>query len=199
MLKRGRSGPFVDPSLTASQSHHVWIPSVSRNILAASAERAGASDREALFFPSISAVAHILVDPAGHHHVVLRGNGLVLQLVITGADIVREPVRLTVVMGGAGSLERTVLHLTDLRRILSIDRAQSPISSWTARALNRRDSLVVFDCLATGGTERAAGAILHGASAVARDWRHGSLRQRIRRDRLRAETFIFGGYRTLLK
>ncbi len=199
MLKRGRSAPFVDPSQTALQSRHIWLTSASRSVLYASAERAGVSDRDALFFPAVSAVEHILIDPAGHQHVLLRGNGLVLQLAITGADVVREPVRLNIVTGGAGSLERTVVHLTDLRRILSIDRTQPPVSSWTARALNRRDSLVVFDCLAAGGTEREAGAILHGATAVARDWRHGSLRQRIRRDRLRAENLVFGGYRALLE
>lgn len=199
MLKRGRSAPFVDPSQTALKSRHIWLTSASRSVLSVSAERAGVSDREALFFPAMPAVEHILVDPAGHQHVLLRGNGLVLQLAITGADIVREPVRLSIVTGGAGLLERTVTHLMDLRRILLSNHAQARARSWTARTLNRRDSLVVFDCLAAGGTEREAGGILYGAAAVARDWRHGSIRQRIRRDRLRAENFIFGGYRALLE
>ncbi len=87
----------------------------------------------------------------------------------------------------------------DLRRILLTNHAQTQTPRWTARTLNRRDSLVVFDCLAAGGTEREAGSILYGDAAVARDWRHGSIRQRIRRDRLRAESFIFGGYRALLE
>jgi hypothetical protein len=199
VLKRGRSAPFVDPSQTALQSRHIWLTSASRSVLSASAERAADSDQDALFFPAIPAVEHILIDPTGHQHVLLRGNGLVLQLAIAGADILRESVRLTIVAGGAGLLERTVSHLIDLRRILLTIHAQSHVPSWTARTLNRRDSLVVFDCLAGGGTEREAGAILHGATAVARDWRHGSLRQRIRRDRLRAENFIFGGYRALLE
>ena len=101
--------------------------------------------------------------------------------------------------GGTGLLERTVSHLMDLRRILLTNHAQAHVPSWTARTLNRRDSLVVFDCLAAGGTEREAGGILYGVAAVARDWRHGSIRQRIRRDRLRAENFISGGYRALLE
>ena len=199
MLKRGRSAPFVDPSQTALKSRHIWLTSASRSVLSASAERAGVSDREALFFPAMPAVEHILIDPAGHQHVLLRGNGLVLQLAVTGADIVREPVRLSIVTGGAGLLERTVSHLMDLRRILLSNHAHAQVPGWTARTLNRRDSLVVFDCLAAGGTEREAGGILYGAAAVARDWRHGSIRQRIRRDRLRAENFIFGGYRALLE
>jgi len=51
-------------------------------------------------------VEHILVDPAGGQHVLLRGTGLVLQLAITGADIVQEPVRLSIAIGGASLLER---------------------------------------------------------------------------------------------
>jgi len=198
VLKRGCSAPFVDPSQTALQSSHIWLTSATRSVLSASAERAGVSDREALFFPAISAVEQIVIDPAGQQHVLLRGNGLVLQLAIAGADIVQEPVRLSIVTGGAGLLERTLSHLMDLRRILMINHAHAHVP-WTARTLNRRDSLVVFDCLTAGGTEREAGGILYGAAAVARDWRHGSIRQRIRRDRLRAKNFIFGGYRALLE
>ncbi len=199
MPKRGRSAPFVDPSQTALKSHHIWLASASRVVLSAAAERTDDSDREALFFPAIPAVEHILVDPAGDQHVLLRGTGVVLQLSITGADIVREPVRLSIVIGGTSLLERTVSQLLDLRRILLSHQAQVHVPGWTARTLNRRDSLIVFDCLAAGGTERQAGGILYGDTAVARDWRHGSIRQRIRRDRLRAESFIFGGYRALLE
>lgn len=198
MLKRGRSAPFVDPSLTALESRHFWMPPAGQTILKASAEQANRSDREALFFPTLPAVEHILIDPWGHQHVLLRGNNLVLQLEIEGADIVEEPVKLTIVTGGSRLLGRTVSLLAVLRRILSSRSAQAP-SSWPARTLNRRDSLVVFDCMTAGSTEREAGILLHGAETIARDWRRASLRQRIRRDKLRAEEFVFGGYRDLLK
>lgn len=198
MLKRGRSDPFVDPLLTALESRHFWMPLAGQSILMASAEQASRSDCEALFFPELPAVEHVLIDPAGHQHVLLRSNDLVLQLEIEGADIVREPVKLTVVTGGSRLLGRTVSQLAILRRILSTRPVQAP-SSWPARTLNRRDSLIVFDCMTAGSSEREAGAILHGAETVARDWRRASLRQRIRRDKLRAEEFVFGGYRELLK
>lgn len=199
MLKRGRSDPFVDPSLTALAAPHIWMPPAGQSILTASAERAHPSDREALFFPKLPAVEHILIDPAGHQHVLLRGNDFVLQLEIEGADIVKEPVKLTIVAGGPRMLGQTVSQLAVLRRILSKRPVRSPLPSWPARTLNRRDSLIVFDCMTAGSSEREAGVILHGAEAVARDWRRASLRQRIRRDKLRAEEFIFGGYRELLK
>ena len=142
---------------------------------------------------------HILIAPNGRQHVVLRAHGLVLQLEIDGADILKEPVTLTIVTRGVGLLGRTVAHLTDLRRILSSTLEHAPPPSWTARTLNRRDGLIVFDCMSAGGTEREAGTILFGPEAVHRDWRRGSLRQRIRRDKVRGEEFVFGGYRKLLK
>ncbi len=174
------------------------MPPAGQSILTASAERAGQSDRDALAFSKLPAVQHVLIDPAGRQHVLLRGNDLVLQLEIEGADIVREPVKLTIVTGGPKLLGRTVSQLAVLRRILSKRRVQAP-SNWPARTLNRRDSLLVFDCMTAGSSEREAGIILHGAETVARDWRRASLRQRIRRDKLRAEEFVFGGYRNLLK
>lgn len=175
------------------------MPPAGQTILNATAERTSPSDGEALFFPKLSAVEHILIDPAGRQHVLLRANGIALQLEIDGADIVRGPVKLTIVTGSVGLLGRTASQLTDLRRILSTHPEQASVASrWTARALNRRDGLIVFDCMTAGGTEREAGTILYGAAAVQRDWRRGSLRQRIRRDKLRAEEFVFGGYCKLL-
>lgn len=199
MSKRGRSAPFVEPSLTALESRHIWMPPAGQSILSASAERAKCSDGEALFFPQIPAVEHILIDPTGRQHVVLRAHGLALQLEIDGADIIKEPVMLTIVTGGVGLLGRTVSLLTDLRRVLSRHPEQVSSPNWTARTLNRRNGLIVFDCMTAGGTEREAGTILYGAAAVQRDWRRGSLRQRIRRDKVRAEEFVFGGYRKFLK
>ncbi len=200
MLKRGRSAPFVEPSLTALDSRHIWMPQAGEAILTASAAPARRSDAGTLFFPEIPAVEHILIDPTGRQHVLLRGHGIALQLEIDGVDIVKEPVTLTVVTGSAGLLGRTASQLTHLRRILSTHPATPPaVPRWTARTLNRRDGLIVFDCMTAGGTEREAGTILFGAETVQRDWRRGSLRQRVRRDKLRGEEFVFGSYRKLLK
>jgi hypothetical protein len=176
------------------------MPQTGQAILTASAAPARRSDAGALIFPELSAVEHILIDPNGRQHVLLRANGIALQLKIDGADIINEPVTLTIVTGAVSLLGRTASQLTHLRRILSTHTASaSSVSHWTARTLNRRDGLIVFDSMTAGGTEREAGTILFGAEAVQRDWRRGSLRQRIRRDKLRGEEFVFGGYRKLLK
>ena len=197
MRKRGHSAPFVDPALTASESHHFWVVPDRQKVLAVVAERATPTDRDAVLVPQLRGVDHILVDAAGTQHVLLRANGRVVQLEIVGADIVNKYVRLNISPCRLDCLGRAALEMTDLHRVLS--NASAPAQRSTARALNRRDGFIVFDCLMAGGTEREAGTFIHGAAAVALDWRQGSLRQRVRRDRQRAEQFVAQGYRDLLR
>jgi hypothetical protein len=169
----------------------------SQKVLAVVAERATPIDRDAVFIPQLRGVEHILIDGSEHQHVLLRANGRVVQLEIVGANILSEHVRLTISPRNFDWLGRAALEMTDLHRVLS--GASVPAQRPTARALNRRDGFIVFDCLMAGGTEREAGTFIHGAAAVAQDWRQGSLRQRIRRDRQRAEQFVAEGYRDLLR
>lgn len=193
MLKRGRSAPFVDPSLTALESHHIWVLPDGQNLLSVVAERISPTDSRAVFVPSLRGVAHILIDAHGQQYILLRANGRALQIEIEGADILNEQVALNISPRRIEWLGLAASQMSDLHRILSGSPATAPLS--TARSLNRRDSLIVFDCLMAGGTEREAGIIIHGVEAIARDWRQGSLRQRVRRDRQRAEKFISEGYR----
>jgi hypothetical protein len=195
--KRGRFAPFVDPSLTAFESHHIWILPDSQKVLSVVAEQSSPTDDRALFVPRLPGVEHILIDAEGHHHVLLRGKGRALQLEIVGADLLSKHVVLTISPRRIDWLGRAASQMSDLHRILS--GAPAPAPTWTARNLNRRDSFIVFDCMMAGGTEREAGTMIHGAAAVAKDWRQGSLRQRVRRDRQRAEQFVSEGYRDFLR
>ncbi len=169
----------------------------SQKVLTVVAERATPTDRDAVFVPQLRGVEHIFIDAAENQHVLLRANGRVLQLEIAGADILSEHVRFTISPRRLDWLGRAASEMTDLHRVLS--GAAAPAQRATARAINRRDGFIVFDYLMAGGTEREAGTFIHGAAAVAQDWRHGSLRQRIRRDRQRAEQFVAEGYRDLLR
>jgi hypothetical protein len=179
------------------ESHHIWILPDGQKVLSVVAEQTSPTDSRAVFVPSLRGVEHILIDAERHQHVLLRTNGRALQLEIAGADILSEHVALTISPRRIDWLGRAAARMSDLHRILS--SAPAPAQTWTARTLNRRDSLVVFDCMTAGGTEREAGTIIHGAAAVAQDWRQGSLRQRVRRDRQRAEHFVSKGYRDLLR
>lgn len=198
MPKRGRSVPFVDPTLTALEARHVWMPPAGQAILSAVAERADRTDQGAVRVPELAAVEHILIDPEGRQHVLMRANGAVLQLEIEGADIVSGPVMLTFMTRGVDALGRTASQLADLRRILSADAA-ALAPRWTTRTRNLRDGFVVYDCKTAGGRYREAAIVLHGAAAVKQSWREGALPARMRRNWQRAERCVSGGYRVFLK
>lgn len=199
MLKRGRSAPFIDPSLTALEARHIWMPAPGQPILSAVAERVGRVDQHAVLIPELPVVEHILIDPEGRQHVLLRADGCAFQLQIEGADVVSGPVALTFLIRGIKSLGRTAQHLSDLRRILSVDAtAASAEPRWTTRARNLRDALVVFDGRAAGVGYRQAADVLHGTNTVERDWRDGGLRHRMRRNWLRGHQFVSGAYRNFL-
>ena len=168
----------------------------SQRMLSVVAERTSPTDSRAVFVPRLRGVEHILVDAEGRQHLLLRANARVLQIEITGSDVLSGHVSLTISPRRIEWLGPAATQMSDLHRILS--GAPVPAQSWTARTLNRRDSFIVFDCLMAGGKERDAGTIIHGAAVVAQDWRQGSLRQRVRRDRQRAEHFVSEGYRDLL-
>ena len=170
--KRGRSAPFVDPSLTASQSHQIWILPSNYDALSVVAERSGPTDSCALFVPGLRGIEHILIDVEGRQHVLFRTSGIILQLEIVGADILSEQVILIISPRCIEGLGRAASLMFDLHRILS--GSPFPAQPRTARTLNRRDSFIVFDCLMAGRTEREAATIIHGPQAVAQDWRRAA-------------------------
>ena len=198
MLKRGRSAPFVDPSLTALESHHVWIPPAIRKTLWVVAERARLGDDSAIFVPELPAVRHILIDAEGRQHVLLRGNGAVLQLEIAGADIMSAPIVPILNARGFSKLRRIEVQIADLGRILSLRERASPPKAGKIRTSNLHDGFVVYDLRAIGHSYREAALFLHGEQAVEQGWRKDELPARMRRVWLRAERFIHGRWRSYL-
>lgn len=199
MQKRGRSAPFVDPSLTALEAHHVWVPPAGQAILSAVAARVDRTAHGAVLVPELTAVEHILIDPGGRQHVLVRANGAVLQLEIEGDDIVSGPVLLTFTVRGIDTLGLTASKFTDLRRILSTDTTFASVPRWTTRTGNLRDGFIVYDCKAAGHRYQEAAIVIHGAPAVKQNWRNGALPARMRRNWQRAERCVSGGYRAFLK
>ncbi len=200
MLKRGRSAPFVDPSLTALEVHPIWMPVSGQATLSAIAGRADRTDNGAVFIPGLPAIRHILIDAEGRQHVLIRSNEAVVQLEIKGADILSGAVELTFMIRGIDLLVRTAPKIIEFHRILS-GRALAGVTEprWTARTINRRDACIVHDCIITGATYREAALALYGPEMAQRDWRSSGIRDRIRRHRFRAQQLISGGYREFLK
>ena len=199
MLKCGRSDPFVDPSLTAQNAHPIYSPLATQGVLSAIATASNRADDGGIFVPALPALEHILVDPAGHQHLLLRGNGAVLQLEIEGADVEKGPVRLAFKAHSIDMIGLIGSHLCDLERILSNDVTIASLAAWTTRKVNLRDAIAVHDFRTAGRRYYDAAIFLHGIEIVERDWSTGILPARMRRNWLRAQQFISGGWRTFLK
>jgi hypothetical protein len=198
---RGRSAPFADPSLTALQARHVWLPDAGASTLMGVTEPAYASSKrsERFFLPSLPSLEHVLIDATGRQHVVLRANQASIQLTIEGGDLTNRPVAITFLVPGFDRIVEVRNQLDLLDRVLSRNRAPSSVAPrWTTRTRNLRDALITFDGRRAGVGNKESAIFIYGAEDVAADWDVG-LRQRMQRHYSRAEALAAAGYRAFLR
>jgi hypothetical protein len=194
--KRGRSAAFADPALPAREAHPVWLPTAVGAIAALAAPAGACTDAASITIAALPGLEHILIDAGGRQHVVLRGAGAALQLVISGADVTQGPVTLTLLVRGLAGIAPASAALADLNRILCA-RPQPAVCEWPAQARRWRDALIALDGRAAGAHYRDIAVVLHGTDYVAENWRLG-LRERVRRHLARGLLLSEGGYRDLL-
>jgi hypothetical protein len=198
---RGRSAPFADPSLTALQARHVWLPDAGASTLLGVTEPACASSKgnERIFLPLLPSLEHVLIDVAGRQHVVLRANQASIQLTIEGADLTTGPVAITLLVSGFERVAKARDQLDLLDRVLSPNRAPSSVlPRWTTRTRNLRDALITLDGRRAGASHKEIAILIYGAEVVAADWGVG-LRQRMQRHYSRGAALAAGGYRDFLR
>jgi hypothetical protein len=198
---RGRSVAFADPSLTALQARHVWLPDARASTLICEAAPAHASSgrNERVFLPSLPSLEHVLVDAAGRQHVVLRANQASIQLTIEGADITVGPVAITFLVSGFDAVAKARDQFDLLDRVLSPNRAPSSVlRRWTTRTRNLRDALITLDGRRAGASHKEIAILIYGAEDVAANW-GGGLRQRMQRHYSRGAELAAGGYRDFLR
>jgi hypothetical protein len=197
---RGRSAPFADPSLTALQARHVWLPDAGASTLIGVTEPAHASSKrnESIFLPSLPSLEHVLIEATGRQHVVLRANQASIQLTIEGVDVTVGPVAITFLVSGFDAVGRARDQLDLLDRVLSPNRAPSSVPRWTTRTRNLRDALITLDGRGAGASHKEIAILIYGAEDVAADWGVG-LRQRMQRHYSRGAALAAGGYRDFLR
>jgi hypothetical protein len=198
---RGRSAPFADPSLTALQARHVWLPDAGASTLLGVTEPAHASSKgnESTFLSSLPSLEHVLIDVTGRQHVVLRANQASIQLTIEGADLMVGLAAITFLVSGFDAVAKARDQLDLLDRVLSPNRAPSSVlPRWTTRTRNLRDALITLDGRHAGASHREIATLIYGAEDVAADWGVG-LRQRLQRHYSRGAALAAGGYRDLLR
>jgi hypothetical protein len=198
---RGRSAPFADPSLTALQARHIWLPDAGASTLIGVTEPAYTSSNrnKRVFLPSLPSLEHILIDVTSRQHVVLRANQASIQLTIEGVDITVGPVAITFLVSGFDAVAKARDQLDLLDRVLSPNRAPSSVlPRWTTRTRNLRDALITLDGRRAGASHWEIAILIYGAEDVVADWGVG-LRQRVQRHYSRGAALAAGGYRDFLR
>jgi hypothetical protein len=129
------------------EARHIWLPEAGGSVFPTVAEPVGPSTGRdgSVLVTALPSLEHILVDPCGHQHLVLRANGASLQLVIDGADVATGPVAITFLVRGFGAIRQASEHFATLRRILSPTSRLRASPRWTPTTRKLRDAVVALD------------------------------------------------------
>ena len=178
----------------------MWLPDAGTSVLRAEARPLEESPvpEPSLVLPGLPSLEHILIDNRQRQHVVLRGNGASLQLLITGTDVSVRPTAVTFLVPGLAAIRETCEHFVTLLRILSFAPVHRRSSFWTPTKTKLRAALVALDARAAGASHYDAAVFLHGIDYVERNW-HTGLKRSMRHHLRRGFELSRGGYRKLLR
>ena len=139
-----------------------------------------------------------LVDTAGREHILVKGNGRVVQVQCTGMSMLSpEPVRLGFLIRGTTNFASRWRMLDEAQRVYG---AREDVVPWSRTNLALRNALVAQDCEIAGLSVRETAEIIYGKARVEEAWAGPgrSMKDEIRRARARGRDLVSGGYRTLL-
>lgn len=141
-----------------------------------------------------------LIDTAGREHLLVKGNGHVVQVRCSGMSLLSmEPVKMQFVIEGVERFEERYRILKQAHRIVETTTS-APAPQWTRNSLLLRNALIAFDCRQAGLSLRDTAAVIYGKPRAERAWSSSSraMKDEIRRARDRGIELVNAGYRALL-
>lgn len=141
-----------------------------------------------------------LVDMAGREHLLVKGNGHIVQVQCSGLSLLTlDPVRLGFLIRGVDTFQRRVNLLAEAQRVYG-DTASQARLTWTRTRLALRNALIAWDCQQEGLSLRQTACVIHGPERALAAWSGPSraMKDEMRRARKRAYNLVHGGYRHLL-
>jgi hypothetical protein len=140
-----------------------------------------------------------LIDTAGREHLLVKGNGHVVQVQCTGMSLLSpEPVRLGFLIRGTANLSSRWRMLDEAQRVYGA--GEDELCPWSRTSLALRNALVSHDCEAAGLSVRETAAMIYGKARADAAWEGPgrAMKDEIRRARARGRNLVAGGYRALL-
>lgn len=146
-------------------------------------------------------VVRHLTDTTGHEHLLLKGNGCVIQARCTGLSMLgTEPVRLSFIINSIDRLQTKLRTLQRAQRVYGANDAfETP--EWSRNSLALRNALVALDCHAAGGSYYETAQFIYGAKRAKEAWSGPgrAMKDEMRRARQRGCDLVSDRYRTLLQ
>lgn len=191
---------FPNPDHTALRADLFWSDETFPNPIRVMVTPKAPGDRDELFERSVKAcdIRH-LTDCNGHEHLLVKGEGLAVQVRCLGASLLSaSPMRMNYHVRGPGDVEDRYKAWRRAERV--VDPVLRPVV-WSERSKLLRNGLICLDAKDAGLNLRHAAEIIYGKKRVNEEW---TPHRRDMKDKVRAWWHSAiklrdGGYRALLQ
>lgn len=180
-----------------------WDPQISSSVLSLVALPAGTVQGVwAIAFTTIPGLQRCVIDPAGVAHLLYGRSGRVLQVGVSGANSLNEPVQIFVGVAAEPWQLARMIEACKAFNCLCWDRGLPTGFDRVGQGEWRLHlALKALDGWLSHQSQRDIAVSLFGRRRVEADWGSGSdhLKSRVRRLITRGRWLMGGGYRTLLR
>lgn len=191
---------FPDPGKNGYDADVFWSAALHPRQVHVQVSPAGRERSCDIYRKTVEACRIIhLVDTAGREHMLVKGNGHVVQVRCTGMSMLSpEPVRLGFLIRDAGDFQARLQVLTKAQRVYDGTSGQT---GWTRTSLALRNALIAADCHEADLSIRETAAVIYGKQRADEAWAGPSraMKDEIRRARAKGLGLVSGGYRDLLQ
>jgi hypothetical protein len=190
---------FPDPRQGGHDAEAFWLPSLLSRRVQVQVSPAGTGPACAIYQETLAncRITH-LVDTEGREHMLVRGNGHVVQVECTGMSMLSPvPVRLAFILGDTVNFCERYRILQDAQRVYG---KPGPPRRWTRTGLALRNALIAHDCETAGLSIRETASVIYGKTRADQAWAAPgrAMKDEIRRARNKGRELVAGGYLGLL-
>lgn len=192
---------FPDPSHTGFEADAFWSPGIySRSVRTHVGPRPPGEVCEIYDRTVQTCVVSHLTDAAGREHLLLKGNGCVIQALCSGMSILAlEPVKLSFVIDSIEDFQSKLRTLERAQRVYGpCDDLEAP--HWSRHSLALRNALIAYDCHQAGYSYLDTARFIYGEERATNAWSGASraMKDEMKRALSKGRDLVGGGYKTLL-
>lgn len=142
-----------------------------------------------------------LTDTAGREHLLVKGNGRVVQVGCSGLSLLSlEPVRVKLTIDTISNFDEAIAVINRTKGLFAEDFSKDD-PEWTRETTAFRNALIALDCHAAGLTHFDTACVIYGQQAAEEAWSDTgrAMKDEMKRALTRGRELRDGGYRQLLK